>query len=107
MLACAQDVLTNESVVKMVKAGLSERVILSMVSSQPPAYSVTPDTLIELKSAGVSDRIVAAMVERNAGAGPVSVSYTHLSRTVRFSEAKINEYLQRCHVKPAAGVEAS
>jgi excisionase family DNA binding protein len=29
------------------------------------------------------------------------------SRTVRFSEAKINEYLQRCHVKPAAGVEAS
>jgi hypothetical protein len=76
VLACAQDVLTNESVVKMVKAGLSERVILSMVSSQPPAYSVTPDTLIELKSAGVSDRIVAAMVERNAGAGPVSPNPT-------------------------------
>jgi hypothetical protein len=71
VLACAQDALTNESVVKMVKAGLSEGVILSMVNTQPATYSMTPDKLIELKSAGVSDRVVAAMVERSASTGPV------------------------------------
>ena len=76
VLASAQDALTNESVVKMVRAGLSEGVILSMVNTQPPKYSVTPDKLIELKSAGVSDRIVAAMVERSAGAGPVAPNPT-------------------------------
>jgi hypothetical protein len=75
-MACAQDALTNESVVKMVKAGLSEGVILSMVKTQPAKYSVNPDKLIELKSAGVSDSIVAAMVERNAGAGPVAPNPT-------------------------------
>ena len=51
---------------KMVKAGLSEDVILSMVKSQPAKYNLSPDNLIALKSAGVPDRVVAAMVERNS-----------------------------------------
>ena len=63
-LANAQDALTNDSVVKMVKPGLSEDVILSMVRTQPGKYSVTPEQLIDMKSAGVPDRIVAAMVEK-------------------------------------------
>jgi len=71
-MACAQDALTNESVVKMVKAGLSEGVVLSMVDTQPANYLVTPDNLIQLKSAGVPDRIVAAMVARNAGTAPIA-----------------------------------
>jgi hypothetical protein len=65
-LAFADDALTNESILKMVKAGLSEDVILSMVKSQPAKYTVAPDDLIALKSGGVSDRVVAAMVERNS-----------------------------------------
>ncbi len=65
----AQEPLTNDSVVKMVKAGLSEDVIVSMVKTQPAKYTLTPEQLITLKSAGVPDRVVAAMVEKGAGAG--------------------------------------
>lgn len=68
-VASAQEPLTNDSVIKMVKAGLSEDVIVSMVKSQPAKYALTPDQLISLKSAGVPDKVVAAMIERNAGGG--------------------------------------
>jgi hypothetical protein len=67
MLLGAQEPLTNESIIKMVKAGLSEDVILTMVRSQPASYALAADQLIALKSAGVSDRVVAGMVERSAG----------------------------------------
>jgi hypothetical protein len=53
----------------MVKSGLSEDVVLSMVKSQPAQYTLTPDQLIALKSAGVPDRVVAAMVEKGSGGG--------------------------------------
>lgn len=68
-LGQAQEPLTNDSVIKMVKSGLSEDIILAMVKSQPAKYSLTPEQLIGLKSAGISDKVVAAMVERNAGGG--------------------------------------
>lgn len=66
--AWAQEPLTNDSVVKMVKAGLSEDVIVSMVKTQLAKYTLTPDQLIILKGTGVPDRVVAAMVEKNSGA---------------------------------------
>lgn len=64
-----QEPLTNDSVTKMAKAGLSEDVIVSMVKSQPAKYTLTPDELIALKNAGVPDKVVAAMVEKGSGGG--------------------------------------
>lgn len=69
--ALAQEALTNDSIIKMVKAGLSQDVIVSMVRSQPSSYTLTPDQLIALKSAGVPDAVVSAMVNKNVGAGSV------------------------------------
>lgn len=57
----AQQALTNESVVKMVQAGLSEGTILSMIRSQPGDYDVNPDAMAALKKAGVTDDEMAAM----------------------------------------------
>jgi hypothetical protein len=68
-LVFSQEALTNDAIVKMVKAGLSANVIVSMVKTQPAKYTLSPDDLIALKSAGVPDIVVGAMVERNAGAG--------------------------------------
>jgi hypothetical protein len=65
-LGNAQEALTNDSIVKMAKAGLSEDVIVSMVKTQPGKFTVTPDQLISMKAAGVPDRVVAAMVEKSA-----------------------------------------
>ncbi|MCC6394514.1 MAG: hypothetical protein IT167_28215 [Bryobacterales bacterium] len=60
--------LTNESLIKMVKASLSEDVILSLVQSQPGTFSIAPDDLIALKSAGISDRIISAVLDKVNGA---------------------------------------
>ncbi len=68
VLACAQETLTNDSVVKMVKAGLGESLILSMVQNQPGKYSLAPDDLVNLKKQGVSEKVMAAMVAKNSGA---------------------------------------
>lgn len=59
-----QSALTNDAVVKMVKAGIGEDVIVSMVNTRPANYALTPETLIELKLAGVPDRVVTAMVAK-------------------------------------------
>lgn len=37
-LAWARDVLTNDSVLKLVKAGMPESIVLTMVNQQPGKY---------------------------------------------------------------------
>lgn len=65
----SQEPLTNDSVVKLVKAGLSEEVVLGMIKLQPAKYALGPDDIISLKKEGVSDKVIAAMVERAHGGG--------------------------------------
>ncbi len=69
----AQQVLNNDAVLKLVKAGLSEELILNMVNLQPGNYSLTADEVIGLKQAGVSDRIIAAMVAKGSAAAAPSL----------------------------------
>lgn len=63
----AQQMLDNDAVLRLVKARLSESIILGMLKSQPGKYSTTADDVIKLKSAGVSDPIIAAMIEKQFG----------------------------------------
>ncbi len=71
-LACAQDVLTNDAVLKMVKAGLGDTLIVSMIQNQPGKYSLTPDAIIGLKQQGVSEKVLAAMASKGSAAAPSS-----------------------------------
>ena len=71
-LTTAQQALNNEAIVKLVKAGLSEDLIVGMVNSQPGNYSLGADDVIALKQAGVSDKIIAAIVAK--GAAPMAPS---------------------------------
>lgn len=59
--------LTNDTIVRMSKAGLDETVIIQTIQTQPGAYDITPDDLISLKDAGVSQHVIAAMQARSAG----------------------------------------
>src|SRR6266576_470987 len=65
-LASAQETLTNDSVAKMVKAGLGESLIVSMIQNQPGKYTLTPDGLVKLKEQGVPDKVLAAMVAKGS-----------------------------------------
>jgi hypothetical protein len=57
---------TNDSVIKMVKAGMSDSIVISTINSQPSHFSLTVNDLIALKQAGVSDAVMAAMIAKNA-----------------------------------------
>lgn len=56
--------LTNASILKLAKAGLSEEVIIGMINSQPGQYSAGADAIIALKQSGVSDKVIATILSR-------------------------------------------
>jgi hypothetical protein len=64
----AQQSLDNASVIKLVKAGLSEDLIVTTINSSPGTYDTSANGLIALKKAGASDKIMAAVVLKASGA---------------------------------------
>jgi hypothetical protein len=66
----AQQALTNDSIVKLVKAGMGDDLIVNMVNTQPANYSLGPEDLIALKKAGVSERVINAMVTKTSNPSP-------------------------------------
>lgn len=66
----AQQVLNNDAIVKMVKAGLSDTVVIETVNASPGVYDTSPNGLIALKQAGVSDKVISAIVLRGSAAMP-------------------------------------
>lgn len=56
-------VLTNEGVVELVKAGLSEGIILAKIKNSRCNFDSSSATLVKLKESGVSESIILAMIE--------------------------------------------
>jgi hypothetical protein len=69
-LASAQEALNNEAIVKMVKSGLGENLIVSMIQGQPGKYSLNPDELVKLEESGLSEKILSAMAAKGNAASP-------------------------------------
>lgn len=63
----AQQALNNDGVIKLVKAGLSESLIIDTINASPASYDTTANGLVALKTAGVSDKVIAAIVMKAAG----------------------------------------
>jgi hypothetical protein len=57
--------MSNDSVIKMAKAGLSDELIVQTIGSQPGQYTTDADSLVALKQAGVSERVIAAMINKS------------------------------------------
>jgi len=62
---CAQQPLTNDSVVQMAKAGLGDSLIIESINATPSSFATSASDLIALKQAGVSERVIGAMVAKN------------------------------------------
>lgn len=65
----AQQSMNNEAVIKMVKAGLADPIVISTIQSAAGQYDISSDGLIALKNAGVDDAVIAAVVSKKAGPG--------------------------------------
>jgi hypothetical protein len=76
-----EEVLTNDSVITLTKAGLSSAIIVNKIRSSKTNFNMSTDELIRLKQARIPDEIVAAMFDAShrrsettssTGAGDVS-----------------------------------
>lgn len=54
-------VLTNDDIIKLVRAKLSDSVVVAKIKSSPCKFDTSTDTLIKLKQDGVSDPVIQAM----------------------------------------------
>jgi hypothetical protein len=65
-LLAAQQAMNDNSVIKLVKAGLSEDIVISTINVSPGMYDTSADSLIALKSAGASDKIISAILLKSS-----------------------------------------
>ncbi len=69
----AQEPMNNEGVIKLVKSGMSEELIVQVIRQQPGAYAIGANELIALKDAGVSEKVILAMLAKGKGGeGPAA-----------------------------------
>jgi len=73
-ISIAQELLTNDSVIQMVKGGLPEAVVIAKIKSTPSKFDLKTDSLLSLKKAGVTDKILEAMVSAGSGGAAASSS---------------------------------
>jgi hypothetical protein len=68
------EALTNDTVVEMVRAGLSTSIIVSKVRMSAPAYDLSAKELVRLKNSGVPDEVIEAMIQAGSAAGSVATA---------------------------------
>lgn len=73
-LLIAQQTLNNDSVIKLVKSGLSEDLIVSTISGSTGTYDTSAAGLAALKGAGASNKIIAAIEARSSAASSAQPS---------------------------------
>jgi hypothetical protein len=91
----AQDVLTNEAVTKLAKAGLSEDIIVNMVKTQPARFQLGADQVLQLKKDGVSDKVVAAMLARGASPGGATAEATAPPDIAKSPVSEVGVYFKK------------
>ncbi len=75
-ICMAQQALTNDAIIKMSKAGLSDDLILQTINSQPVNFSTSATDLVSLKQAGLSDRVIGAMLSPHVTTASVAKADT-------------------------------
>jgi hypothetical protein len=63
--------LSNKDVAELVKAGLSESIIVSKIKNSQCGFDTSSNALIELKNAGASENIILAVIECKKESKPV------------------------------------
>ncbi len=65
--AAASTAMTNADVVKLVKAGIGDEVVISAIrGAKERKFALGADALVQLKTDGVSDRIIGVMLDPTA-----------------------------------------
>jgi len=65
-LLAGDDIVTNETVTSLVKAGISDKVVIKMIQKSATQFDLGMENILLLKKAGVSDDVMAAMLEKKS-----------------------------------------
>jgi len=68
----AQQVMNNDSISQLVKAGLSEDLIISTINASSGDYDISAAGLIALTQAGVSEKVLSAILAKATGGAPAA-----------------------------------
>lgn len=60
----AQQAMTNDGIIKLVKAGMSDDLILTTINAAPANYDTSANALVALKSAGASEKVISAILSK-------------------------------------------
>lgn len=60
--AAGEKPLNNADVIKLIKSGMSEEVVLTVINSSEPGFDTSADGLIALKKQGASESVISAIV---------------------------------------------
>lgn len=60
--ACGEEVLTNDTIIQMVRGGLPESVVVAKIRSTQTRFDLRAEALLALKKAGVPNKVLEAML---------------------------------------------
>jgi hypothetical protein len=69
-----------DTIISLVKANMSEALVLKTIQRQNKAYDLTPDDLVKLQKAGVSETIINAMLDPSAASAAAPAASAPASR---------------------------
>ncbi len=61
-----REVLTNDSIISLVRAGFKEKTILALLRTSPVTFDLTAPKLIQLKKNGVNEAVIQEMIQRQS-----------------------------------------
>ncbi len=67
-----REVLTNDSIISLIRANFKEKTILSLMRTSPVSFDLSAPKLIQLKKSGVNENLIQAMIERQSAAGVIA-----------------------------------
>jgi hypothetical protein len=67
--------LTNDSVIKLVRAGFKEKTVIAIIHSRHNRFDLNAERLIELKHNGVTENIILAMISQDEMSSATGVDW--------------------------------
>jgi hypothetical protein len=69
-LILAQETMNNDAVIKLLKAGLSDDLIVNTINASPGKYDTSADALIALRNAGADSKVISAVLMKSRPGPP-------------------------------------
>ncbi len=62
--------MTNDDVIKMVRSGVGDSLVMQIIDASEPMFDTSVEGIIRLKQGGVSDTVIQKMMSKKTAAAP-------------------------------------